>query len=175
MMKRTTATNEDYYQYYKMIHKLAAHYSKRSGATICREELFSVGLTALCEARLKWDPRKGPFGTFLYLKAKNSIITYAVKQSKFIRRCEELDPDIRVESTVESSLNVKQMVNTLTSGAQAVVDILFNCPYELMELAKNSAPKSIRGALSRYLRKLGWKQTTIHSTFNEIRKAVKTL
>ena len=74
--------------------------------------------------------------------------------------------------SVESAINLSQLVSSLSSEAQGVVEIILSCPEELTALVKSHAPRKLKGAIQKYLKKLGWRYNKINSVMKEIETRV---
>ena len=69
-------------------------------------------------------------------------------------------------------LELKETIDGMSEEAKFVVSVILDCPAEILELDGTEKPKTIRGALVRYLRESGWAWSLIWDTFKEVKTTV---
>ncbi len=156
------------------------------------DEFYSEGLVAFMKAIRTWDSRKSSFKTWLRRTLRNSMIDFTRKNDPVISSkqilhyvdkspftmTEEDDyisiiPDNSHAVHPDKELMWKERILELSMEAVEVIAIILAGPTEILDIAKTSTPKAVRGALVRYLRNEGWGWNTIWGTFDEIKTAMK--
>lgn len=172
-------TNEEFKQYENMINKIAWSFNTTTGIPL--EELQSAAYELYAKALDKFDVDKGnKFSTYLHTCCTLGLINFCKYEGREYYRpafdhnainvsiAQDLLQDMPV---YDRGIDLKRIIKQMSAEAQGVVDILFNCPDELLSLvkcSKNSRPHNIKLALKRFLKGLHWDDAKITKTFNEL-------
>ena len=70
----------------------------------------------------------------------------------------------------EKQLCISQMKQNMSEEGQEVLNLLLNCPSEILEEITNDTGIFIKGKIRTYLKECSWKQSTINKVFKELRK-----
>jgi RNA polymerase sigma factor (sigma-70 family) len=187
-----------YSDYEKMIKKVAWQFAKDAQHA---EELIAEGNLEYVKALIKFDSEKSCFSTYLYNRLHNHFINLnkkwhpTVKKVNFLRNTavnikhtknpgsHEMadaianDPYLFIQDpkqNPERSVRFKQAVENLSETAKEIVQLVFNTPDDLYLVVKEEL-KLNKEMIRPYLRKRGWKFTSINDGFKEIATALTNL
>lgn len=176
---------------YRYIEQVAWYYSNVT--KVPQEELESEGLLEYVLCLTKYDPnRHTKFTTFFYSCLLNHFKDYSMTWYKQLPAMlwepiktydgEEVPlPEIACDDMTDRIYSFRQMLSKLSPPAQGVALILEECADEIVsnvdaQTVKNPhSPKHLKGALRRFLLKLGWKENVIDKAFTELTMAVQTM
>jgi len=150
--------------YQGMIIKLAYKYSLTS--LIEMEDLISEGYICLYEAKGQFDPAKGNFPTFLYIKISNRFRTLSNRQKIKV----ELVPE-HIEGKIlppEYYLEFMETIRRLSEGARSVIHAIFGTN-KIVKTGTESRAK-IRGNVKAYLLESGYTHQSSWEIIRELKK-----
>ena len=152
-----------YKQYENMIARIAW---KLSGRYEDIEDLISIGKLEFYEIlnNNSFNPEKGAFSTFLYIRCRNKMINYLKTNSRHISHAPDID--FLSESICFDTLDE---LKTLSKESKQIINFIFNYSTDILDTTKYMNPKSLRGALSKLLINAGWNRTYVYNCFKEIR------
>jgi len=173
----------DYLKYEKLIAKLARKYSHNEETL---EEMMSIGREAFCKTLQTYDSSKAAFITILYRTVSCAMIDEYRKNRKYeneysldlILEMEDVNAAFSGLLPVDFSLDPAKIIElssdmaNLSEESQAVLRVVFDSTDEIFMETKSLAPKYLRGALTKVLRKKNFKWDSITSCFSEIKMAV---
>ena len=176
----------EYSDYEKMIQKLAHKHSQNEEEFM---DMMGVGMEAFMKALNAHDPNKGKFSTILYRIASNSMVDEYRKGKKhryhmsYEGMVEDSDTNSYVanilpadySSNPERNAELADSLGQLGDEAKQILRVIFDSPNEVFEMSKSLAPKYLRGALTRLLRKKNFKWESIYTGVAEIRQVVSEL
>lgn len=173
-VEKYNGTDETYHKFKNMINSRAWGFHRTTGLPF--EEVQSICMVAFAEALNKYNPDRGTsFSTLLHTYCTNALINFCKYEGREIRP--EFNWEPKYMPHYDGGIDLKQAIKQMSNEAQAVIEILFECPDELLQLAKKGLNKSChyRGALKQFLRGLSWSEPKITKTFIEIRGVVAGL
>lgn len=173
----------DYMKYEKLIAKLAHKYS-RDEETF--EEMMSIGREAFCKTLQTYDNTKAAFITILYRSVSCAMIDEYRKNRKYendysldmIMELEDVNQAFSGMLPLDFSLDPAKIIElssdmaNLSEESQAILRVVFDSTDEIFMETKSLAPKYLRGALTKVLRKKNFKWDSITTCFSEIKTAV---
>ena len=173
----------DYMKYEKLIAKLARKYSHNEETL---EDMMSTGREAFCKTLKTYDSSKAAFITILYRTVSCAMIDEYRKNRKYeneysldlILEMEDVNAAFSGLLPVDFSLDPAKIIElssdmaNLSEESQAVLRVVFDSTDEIFMETKSLAPKYLRGALTKVLRKKNFKWDSITSCFSEIKMAV---
>ena len=177
----------NYQDYEKMIHKLANSHSSNLTE---KEELTEVGQLAFVKATKIYDESKGAFSTLLWRTASCAMIDHLRKENrhKNLDSYEQLhehpvygdsnygytSPKLPVRFATDPSkiFELSETMSQLSKESQAVLRVVFDSHEEIFQETKSLAPKYLRGALTRILRKKNFTWKHITDSMEEIKNTV---
>lgn len=179
-MKNFTRTSKSvselFEQHKKMILQQAWVFYKRNNGKIPIDELISEGTVIFMNAIRNYNSDKGiQFSTVLYTYLRNGMISFCSEWNKHMPETMEKLPEVICKNAnADGILSYKEYVNSLSSEAREVVNLLTNDFDKLAGFIKNPKPRFIRIALQKYLHlELRWDESKIKTVFNELKCSVK--
>lgn len=177
-----------YENYVNMVRKLAWQYSTHSTTEF--SELESEGFLVFHHCTETFDPtkRKSNFGAYLWqnLHYRFKSICYPQQQHTMTWDPEWIERAVpATESADEKYFDLHELLTSLTAEAQEVIQTIFDCPAELLELwyesphyTRRTAKAAYKGGFTKgavlsYLRHLGWKRCHVVRAFDEITQALR--
>lgn len=155
-MKRTFLPKNFVIEDKNLIHSIAWSFHKSSGVEF--DELFSEGVHAYCEAKLRWDSnRSTKFTTWAFLCITNALINYV----KLEKRQVLVDMEYAFSGMYSNPTTWFEFLDALPRECQQLAKIVLEEKEELAGLPGKFA----RGELSRILRKRGWSWNQIWDGF----------
>jgi hypothetical protein len=183
MVKRKTEATGISDYCYKIIQKKSWQFSIKTG--IPQDQLESEGLLEYVLCLKKYKAENGNlFITFFYRCLENRLIDYTTEWYRqlpaFTWDSETMPfPEIAHNDNTERRYALKEMLAKLSPSAQGIAMLLDTCANEIIEdvdklTVKNPhCSKHLKGALRRFLIKLGWEQCIINKAFTELEMAVQ--
>lgn len=182
----------DYKNYKHIVYRVAHNLSRNADEL---EEMISLGNEVYMKAVNKYDEnRNAKFSTFLYVLCKNAMInslyvlrrehrhasieniTEAYESASTYRKRREGKADkayyllpSNTNMTPEREYLFVEQLSTLSKEAQKAVKLIFDSPGEIISNASSLAPKMLRSALIKKMRKDNWSWPKIWRVFGEIR------
>lgn len=156
-------------QYEGIIHDRANSFASTTG--ISADEFISEGYVIFMESIPKWDGSKASFGTWLYRRLTQGFSTFA-RKSGVLRDAPDSMPSEYGDENTSRILEFKELVQSLSTEARHVAQIILNGPAEALGIIGATHPRMLRGSLRRHMKKQGCSDTTIRYTFDEIKEAL---
>jgi hypothetical protein len=157
---------EKYESIETMIHSLAWSMNRKTG--IHHDEFFSVGNFAFMEAVQNWNPKKASFSTYFYRHCLGRMLDSIADAPVYYD--EGVWDMLEVGDTSLSTLEFNDRVSTsLGNEAKHVINVIISAPTRIHPELGSFAPKKIRGHITRYLKKRGYKPREISSIYAEIK------
>ena len=162
---------EPYKDYEKLLLKIAHRYEYKG---IEFDDLMGIANENFVKADRDYEKeRKIKFSTLLYFYTRNDIITTMIKNQRY--------KNIFVEdlgTVADNSLNPERricfigQIRSASREAQEVIKIILSSPTDLIQEAKSTCPRKIRGHLRKILTEKNWSNNKIAKTFKEIKEIV---
>lgn len=158
---------QHYITYYGLLRSFIRRHYQRTTYT----EAVSIANEAYVTALHTYDPTKGEFSTHLYYALKGAFRTRYEPQFVELDMCEPVTTNSPL-----SQLLFNEMISTLSTEAQEVVNTVLNTPIELIELTREVCCTNYhitKNMLRKYLYKhLGWSHPKIDQIINEIKQVL---
>lgn len=158
-----------------LIQIIAAKYAKMG---LDYDDIVSEGNLAYVNAVNTHDPSRGPFKTHLRTcienSAKNYIANVNYQKREMPRVSIKEDMSSGQSPDPLSTLIFKEVIENLSDEAREVVDIVLDCPSDLVAIMKQKQSGACRinkTGLVPLLRSRGWGFNTIGQVFNELKTA----
>jgi len=152
------------------VNKMAWSFAKTTGAEF--DELKSEGTLALIRAIRNWDPDKGiQLSTLVQIVVRNQMISYLAIKKKH-SPVEPVDVTCRHASGVQRY----EFLDTLASmgnEAKEIMKIVFEAPCEVLGIALDSSPCTVRVAIKNFLFEMGFTRKEINHGINEIKSVLR--
>jgi len=169
-MRRTrfpVTTERLYSKYTNMITSAAHKFAATTG--IPESDLQSLGHKLFMDAVDKWDSSRGSFSTILTIKLRTGFIDYMRRHDAPVSPDSVYIQEPVTDNTPMKVCAFKDLLYSLSKEAQEIVSILLDAPVETLGIIGTEPPKMIRGAIQRYLLKIGWCHATIWEAFRELK------
>lgn len=138
-----------------------------------REELRAQANFIFMKCYDSFDPNRNcKFGSWLHTNVEHGLMKFVAKNWKV----RTLDEVVEVESenhewNPSKVLEFKDLLNSFSSEAKFVCQLLLDCPDEIIQTSDQHTPKYIRGYIRRHLISIGWTQNKIYHAFHDLREA----
>ena len=169
--------NYHYAKWLKKIRSMAWDFHRKTGLPI--DELIAEGNLAYTCCAKHYNPHKGDFRPYLCSAVYNSMKRYAEEFSPSMGNMHTTtmsNPEVEAEwAAVPDPLEIMTFNDTLqelSKEAQEVVNLIFDMPQELIDMAKKAKNKVTMGVLRGYFRRRDWTYDKIEFAFNEIREVL---
>lgn len=137
------------------------------------EELESESLVQFVRAYDTYKPDKGSFESWMWFRVGKCLLekirSAAYRHNRLPRSYPEL------ETIPEDRLDINQILNEVSQDAALVMGLVLSPPPDItMGLWQRgkSTPNNWRAAIHEFLQDLGWAQSRIHESFQEIQEAL---
>lgn len=166
----------DYNDYKKLIFKLAHNYSSTTG--IEYDELVSAANEEFVKCLKTYDSEKAKFQTYLTWKVRGLFLEMSRKRNvQNNRQCSLEEANLINQSLPEPEdiLFFKEILEELSSDAKEVIKIVFETPWELIQMLPPKQPRGInKHQIKKYLRNQGWPFPKILISFQELTESLKS-
>lgn len=185
-MGRTKHKDVRYEEYKNLIWDQALRFSIKFGVEVT--DLVSYASELFLSAKKEWNPKRGCFSTFFYIKLRSKFSNYCRKESKIPPMVSWTDDNgeqlfeelICPEAGPEQQICFREEINLLSDEAKEIIRIFLTQPKEIVQYCRgNPTPKNIRGAIKDYLRTLNrtkpyrWTLDRIYRTYHELEDFIR--
>jgi len=144
---------------------LAWSFARTSGQPF--EDLLSEARLALLEIAPRYDPERGAASTFAHRIISNQLREAIRKWRRGSGSGKAVA--FQIQEPQQAGTELKLMLESLSSEAAAVLDLLCHIPAEVLSMGKKETPMRMRQGLKRALREHGWTEARIRKAFEEIK------
>jgi hypothetical protein len=159
-------------KYERLLHKLAWEAASRCGRP--ERELYAEACFQFMRVTETWDEERGQFGTFLYRCVWNGLAQWGMRNKLVDLGDEQYTPEATTSITPESTLKLKDWLESLSEEARQVVRIILDGPAEVLDLGVDGCKCITRKMLREYLREQGWQWKVIHRVMVELKEGIKS-
>lgn len=162
--------NELIEKHINQVNKMAWSFAKSTGAEF--DDLKSEGTLALIRAIRKYDPDKGIcLSTLVQIAVRNAMISFIALRNKHTPT-EPVDVICRHVSD-HQRYEFLDTLAKLGDEAKEVMKIVFEAPCEVLGIAADSSPCTVRVAIKNFLWEKGFARKEINRGINEIKSAFR--
>lgn len=162
--------NELIEKHINQVNKMAWSFAKSTGVDF--DDLKSEGTLALIRAIRRYDPdRELHLSTLVQIAVRNAMISY-LSHSRKHTPTEAVDVTCRHSSGVQR-YEFLDTLSKLGDEAKEVAKIIFEAPCEVLGIAADSSPCTVRVAIKNFLFDMGFTRKEINHGINEIKNALR--